>query len=73
MSRLLVVTPPYSNRLWNTSWFSECVLLESNSYIVSEDRVTSLFGNYHSFKEYGSLPENSTHIPGQLKIEFDEE
>lgn len=72
MSRMLVIPPPYSDKLWDTPWFFECISLGNNKYLVNEDRVNSLFGEYHTFKEEGVLPDNATHLPNQLKIEFDE-
>ena len=92
MSKLYIVGPPHSDKLWNTSWFYECIpyeydthqtdsnkkniLLKINStYLVREERVISLFGKHHRFKEYNAkyerLHENYGVHPDQLRIEFD--
>ena len=77
MSKLYIVGPPHSDKLWNTSWFYECIPYESNTYLVNEERVIDLFGKHHRFKEHNErferLHENYGHYPNQLRIEFDEE
>lgn len=94
MSKLYIVGPPHSDKLWDTPWFFECipytydtretdsnrkdmVLRTTATYLVREERVISLFGRHHRFKEYNErlerLHENYGRYPNQLRIDFDSE
>lgn len=77
MNSYLIVPAPHSEFLWRQPWFFECIPYDDIDrccvYLVPSNRVEELFGEYHSFKEYGQLDENYVHSPLQYRIDFDEE
>jgi len=78
MNRYYIITPPYSERLWEETWFYECIPYDEfdrrGIYLAPEHKVNELFGRYHNFKLYDEKQEllhaEYGYNPHQLRIEF---
>lgn len=78
MSKYCIVSHPYSQKLWEQSWFYECLPYRevdgTDSYLVPEHRTTELFGRYHRFREHNErldrLYDSNGYGPFQYRIEF---
>lgn len=80
MSKLFIVPSPASEKLWEQSWFYECIaFLEpdgTDSYLVPEKYVIELYGKHHQFSEHSErlekIYDGYGYNPLQYRIEFDE-